>query len=216
MRSNMDFRAIPERSRIAAVGIPHDAGVGESFERPVSQAYLLSLPINDSDHIQGDESAAATLLMYGAYECPNCVEGNRTVRRLQEYFGATLRFAFRHFPRPNVHPHAEAAAEVAEAAGEQNKFWEMHNMLFENHSRLDGDSLIGYAVGLRLDMKRFDRAITGRRFIQKVRGDLITGIDSGVTGTPTYFINGVRHFGSGQFETLTEAIGRTILSDSGV
>lgn len=212
MQSNMDLRAISESRRID-VGVPRDATSGESSGRPTSQACLLSLPINESDHLQGDESAATTLLMYGAYECPNCVEGSRIVRQIQEYFGASLRFAFRHFPRTNVHPHAEAAAEVAEAAGEQNKFWEMHNTLFENHSRLDGDSLISYAVGLRLDMKRFDRAITGRRFIQKVRGDLITGIDSGVTSTPTYFINGVKYLGSGQFETLIEAIGRTMLSD---
>jgi protein-disulfide isomerase len=182
------------------------------FERPAGQeTSMLSLQINDDDHVQGNEAAPVTLLMYGAYECPHCVEGNRIVKQVQERFGEHLRFAFRHFPRTNVHPHAEAAAEVAEAAGEQNKFWEMHDTLFANYTRLDGESLLRYAADLRLDMERFERAITGRRFTQKVRGDLISGTDSGVRGTPTYFINGVRHFGSGQFETLVQAIEGVVL-----
>lgn len=175
--------------------------------RLTQEAYLLSRPIDKNDHIQGDESAVVTLLMYGAYECPHCVEGNKIVKQIQGHFGK-LRFVFRHFPRTNVHPHAEAAAEVAEAAGEQNKFWEMHDTLFENYNRLDGEHLIGYAEALRLDMEQFDRAITGRVFARKVREDLISGTESGVTGTPTYFINGVKHLGSGQFETLVEAIDR--------
>jgi protein-disulfide isomerase len=170
------------------------------------EAFLLSCPIDKNDHIQGDESAAVTLLMYGAYECPHCVEGNKIVKQIQGHFGGKLRFVFRHFPRTNVHPHAEAAAEVAEAAGEQNKFWEMHDTLFDNYNRLDGEHLIGYAEALRLDMEQFDRAITRRVFARKVREDLISGTESGVTGTPTYFINGVKHLGSGQFETLVEAI----------
>lgn len=168
--------------------------------------YLLSRPVNRNDHIQGADSAAVTLLMYGAYECPHCVEGSKIVKLIQGHFGGKLRFVFRHFPRTNVHPHAEAAAEVAEAAGEQNKFWEMHDTLFENYNRLDGEHLIGYAEALRLDMEQFGRAITGRVFARKVREDLISGTESGVTGTPTYFINGVKHLGSGQFETLVEAI----------
>jgi protein-disulfide isomerase len=170
------------------------------------EAYSLTRPVNSNDHLQGTDSAAVTLLMYGAYECPHCVEGSKIVKQIQGRFGEKLRFVFRHFPRTDVHPHAEAAAEVAEAAGEQDKFWEMHDKLFENYNRLDGEHLIGYAEALRLDMERFDRAITGRVFARKVREDLISGIESGVRGTPTYFINGVKHSGSGEFEALVEAL----------
>lgn len=171
-----------------------------------AEVYMLSQPVSERDHIQGAESAALTLLMYGAYECPHCVEGNKIVKEIQQRMGDQLRFVFRHFPRTNVHPHAEAAAEVAEAAGEQGKFWEMHNKLFENYNRLDGEHLIGYAEELGLDMQQFDRAITGRSYVGKVRGDLQSGIESGVKGTPTYFINGIKHNTSGEFEVLLAAI----------
>lgn len=170
------------------------------------KVYSLSRPVNQNDHIQGADAAAATLLMYGAYECPHCVEANKIVKQIQARFGEKLRFVFRHFPRTNIHPHAEAAAEVAEAAGEQNKFWEMHDTLFENYNRLDGEHLIGYAEALGLDMERFDRTITERVFARKVREDLISGMESGVRGTPTYFINGLKHSGSSEFEILVEAI----------
>ncbi|HLM59482.1 MAG TPA: thioredoxin domain-containing protein, partial [Pyrinomonadaceae bacterium] len=173
---------------------------------PDREPYLLSRPVGDADHIQGIETAPVTLLMYGAYECPHCVEGNKIVKQLQQRLGETLRFVFRHFPRINVHPHAEAAAEVAEAAGQQNKFWEMHDRLFENYNRLDGEHLVGYAEEMGLDMRQFDRAITGRLFIERVQEDLQSGLASGVRGTPSYFINGVRHNGSGELGVLLEAI----------
>lgn len=171
------------------------------------ETYLLSRPVGDSDHIQGVDAAPVTLLMYGAYECPFCVEGNKIVKRIQAEFGEALRFVFRHFPHINVHPHAAAAAEVAEAAGEQNKFWEMHDKLFENYYRLDGLHLVCYAKSIGLDMKRFHRTITERIFAQRVRENLISGMESGVKGTPTYFINGVKHSGSGDFAVLVKAIG---------
>lgn len=174
------------------------------------EAFLLTRPVIRSDHIQGNESARVTLVMYGAYECPNCVEGNKIVKQTQAIFGEELRFAFRHFPRTEIHPHAQAAAEVAEAAGEQNKFWEMHDMLYDNYNRLDVDHLLSYAKVLGLDMNRFAQALAGRVFAQKVREDLISGIESGVKGTPTYFINGAKYVGSGQFEILSEAIERAL------
>lgn len=178
---------------------------------PISkQSDLLSRQISESDHMLGNSSAPVTLLMYGAYECPFCVEGNEVVKKIRQHYKEKLRFVFRHFPQTNVHPHAEAAAEVAEAAGEQDKFWEMHETLFENYKRLDGEHLISYAEALRLDMTQFYRAITSRVFAARVRDDLLSGIESGVRGTPTYFINGVRHFGSGRFEALVEAIETTI------
>jgi protein-disulfide isomerase len=170
------------------------------------EVYTLSRPLDERDHVQGSESAPVTLLMYGAYECPHCVEGNKIVKEIQRRLGQQLRFVFRHFPRANVHPHAEAAAEVAEAAGEQGKFWEMHDKLFENYNRLDGDHLVGYAEELELDMARFDRAITGRIYVVRVRDDLQSGVKSGVRWTPTYFINGIKHNSSGEFEVLLGAI----------
>jgi protein-disulfide isomerase len=180
---------------------------------PKAEVYTLSHPIDKRDHLQGLENAAVTLLMYGAYECPHCVEGNKIVKEIQRRLGQQLRFVFRHFPRTNVHPHAEAAAEVAEAAGEQGKFWEMHDKLFENYNRLDGDHLIGYAEELELDMARFDRAITGRIYAMKVREDLQSGFESGVKATPTYFINGVKHNSFGEFDVLLAAIESIIASE---
>jgi protein-disulfide isomerase len=170
------------------------------------ERYLLSRRVDGNDHIRGNDHASVTLLMYGAFECPFCVEGSRVVRQLEAQFGEALRFVFRHFPRTNIHPHSEAAAEVAEAAGEQNKFWEMHDLLFENYNRLDGEHLIDYASTLGLDMERFGRAITSRVFARRVQEDLISGTESGVKGTPTYFINGVKYVGSGQFDALIVAV----------
>jgi protein-disulfide isomerase len=174
------------------------------------ETFMLSRPVNENDHVQGVESSDVTLLMYGAYECPFCVEGNKIVKQIQRHFAEKLRFAFRHFPRTNIHPHAEAAAEVAEAAGDQNKFWEMHDHLFDNYNRLDGDHLVDYAEVLGLDMEQFGQAIAARTFASKVREDLISGIESGVKGTPTYFIDGVKHHGSSELESLVEAIESSI------
>jgi protein-disulfide isomerase len=177
------------------------------------EVYILSRSVEERDHTQGSVSAPVTLLMYGANECPHCVEGDKIVKEIQRRLGQQLRFVFRHFPRTDVHPHAEAAAEVAEAAGEQGKFWEMHDKLFENYNRLDGDHLIGYAEELELDMTRFDRAITGRIYVGRVREDLQSGFESGVKGTPTYFINGVKHNSSGEFDVLLAAIESGIASE---
>jgi protein-disulfide isomerase len=189
------------------LGTDHGAKT-EPAQTPLSKQviYLLSRPVNESDHIQGVDTSPVTLLMYGAYECPFCVEGNKIVKQVQQEFGENLRFAFRHFPRSNVHPHATAAAEVAEAAGEQDKFWEMHDKLFENYYRLDGVHLVRFAKSVGLDMKSFHRAITKRIFARRVQEDLISGMESGVKGTPTYFINGVKHSGSGEFAVLVKAI----------
>jgi protein-disulfide isomerase len=178
----------------------------------VTMSTTLSVPVNEHDHFQGLPSAPVTLVMYGAYECPHCVEGNTIVKKLQVRLSEQMRFVFRHFPRANVHPHAEAAAEVAEAAGGQGKFWEMHKKLFENYRRLDGEHLLSYAEELGLDMEEFDRAMSGRKYLARVLGDLQSGMESGVKGTPTYFINGVKHNSSGEFGVLLDAIGRSTQS----
>lgn len=110
----------------------------------------LRQPVSERDHLQGELTAPATLLMYGSYECPHCVEAHITVKEIQRELGEMLCFAFRNFPQTKVFPHAEAAAVVAETAGDQGKFWEMHDLLFEHSNRLDGDHLIQYAEEIGL------------------------------------------------------------------
>jgi protein-disulfide isomerase len=120
--------------------------------------------------------------------------------------GRWLRFAYRHFPLTTIHPFAEPAAEAAEAAGEQGLFWEMHDLLFENQENLDPDSLLEYAAALELDVTRFTRELSAHRYAPRVREDFMSGVRSGVNGTPTFFVNGVRHDGSYDFESLSAAI----------
>lgn len=175
-------------------------------ESTASEVTTLSQPVSERDHAQGEATAPVTLVMYGAYECPHCVEANQIIKELQRTLGARLRFVFRHFPLVNVHPHAEAAAEVAEAAGAQGKFWEMHDTLFEHFHQLDGEHLVHYAVEIGLDMERFDQAMQKRLYSARVREDVKSGTESGVHGTPTFFINGARHSGSWAMNTLLEAI----------
>ena len=167
---------------------------------------ILSRPVSERDHARGAATAPVTLLMYGAYECPHCVEANKIVKEIESRLGENLRFVFRHFPRTNVHPHAEAAAEVAEAAGEQGKFWEMHDALFAHFNHLDGEHLVLYAGELELDMERFEQAINQRTFAARVQEDLKSGEECGVRATPTFFINGARHEGAWDVDALLKAI----------
>jgi protein-disulfide isomerase len=128
------------------------------------------------------------------------------VKEIQRRLGDQLCFVFRHFPLTQVHPHAEHAAEAAEAAGAQGKFWQMHDTLFEHQQALDDVHLLQYAVALRLDTDRFVREMTEHMYVARVREDFLSGVRSGVNGTPTFFINGVRHDGSYDLETLLAAI----------
>ena len=174
--------------------------------RPSDEADSLSQPVSERDHARGASTAPVTLLMYGAYECPHCVEANKIVKEVESRLGARLRFVFRHFPRTNVHPHAEAAAEVAEAAGDQGKFWEMHDTLFAHFNQLDGEHLVLYARELELDMERFEGAINRRSFAPRVQEDFMSGERSGVRATPTFFINGARHKGAWDIDALLKAV----------
>jgi protein-disulfide isomerase len=122
--------------------------------------------------------------------------------------GDRLRFAFRHFPLAQMHPHAERAAEAAEAAGAQGRFWEMHDLLFEHQKTLDDGHLLQFAEVLELDTERFAREVAAGIYRERVREDFMSGVRSGVNGTPTFFINGVRHDGSWQLEVLLGAIER--------
>lgn len=169
----------------------------------------LRVPVNDRDHIQGSPDAPVTLLEYGDYECPHCLQAYPIVRRARRAMGDQLRLVFRHFPLNQQHSHSMDAAAAAEAAGLQGRFWDMHHVLFSNHDNLDPASLHEYALELRLDIDRFDQDIRSRQLSRKIDADLESGLRSGVNGTPTFFVNGYRFDGDwaegGFLEALREA-----------
>ena len=166
----------------------------------------LAIPVNEKDHAQGQPEAPVTLVEYGDYECPYCGKAYPIVKRLQEHLGDRLRFVFRNFPLTTVHQYAEHAAEAAEAAGAQDRFWEMHDYLFEHQRALMDRKLNEYAAAIGLDVERFGRDMAGQVHTDRVRADVMSGVRSGVNGTPTFFINGYRHNGAHDFESLLAAI----------
>jgi protein-disulfide isomerase len=166
----------------------------------------LTLPVSERDHSQGPENASVTLVEYGDFECPYCGAAYPIVKQVQQRLGNRLRFVFRNFPLSNIHPHAQHAAEAAEAAGAQGKFWQMHDTLYEHQQALNDRHLIQYATDLGLDSERFERDLASHAFAGRVREDFMSGVYSGVNGTPTFFINGVRHDGAYDLETLIAAI----------
>ncbi len=153
-------------------------------------------PLGPGDHVQGPADARITLAEYGDYECPYCGEAYPIVKGLQRELGGDLRFAFRNFPLAQAHPNATRAAQAAEAAGLQHKFWEMHDLLYENQDKLDDRHLRQHAHRLALDLDRFDRDIDSAGVVAKVRSDFLSGARSGVNGTPTFFVNGERYDGN--------------------
>jgi protein-disulfide isomerase len=169
-------------------------------------AAKLVLPVSERDHLLTSEKAAVTLVEYGDYECPYCGQAYLVVNQLMDMFGDTLRLAYRHFPLTTVHPYAQQAAEAAEAAGAQDQFWEMHSMLYENQDALDEESLLEYANDLSLSLEQFASELAEHRHAPKIQEDVTSGIRSGVNGTPTFFINGLRHDGSLDLETLAATI----------
>ncbi|APR87213.1 Periplasmic thiol:disulfide interchange protein DsbA [Minicystis rosea] len=170
----------------------------------------IHMPVGERDHAQGPANAPVTLVEYGDYECPHCGRAYPIVKAIQERLGDELRFVFRNFPLRELHRHAEAAAEAAEAAGAQGKFWEMHDLLFENQLDLGPASLRRYAEHLDLDAHRFSRELESRVYAERVREDFMSGVRGGVNGTPTFFINGHRHDGPFDEETLLFAIASTV------
>jgi protein-disulfide isomerase len=150
----------------------------------------LAVPVTAVDHVLGPEHAPVTLVEYGDFECPNCKQAAPAVRLLLERFAGQLRLVFRHFPLEEVHPHALHAALAAEAAGAQGKFWEMHDLLFENQQHLKVNQLRGYAAKLELDMERYDSEMNDELYLQRVREQIEGGHRSGVRATPTFFVNG--------------------------
>ena len=166
----------------------------------------LDPPASTRDHSAGSEDAPVTLVEYGDFECPYCGRAYPIVKKIQERLGDRLRFIFRNFPITNSHPHAEHAAEAAEAAARQGRFWEMHDTLFEHQRALDDRHLVQYASAIGLDATDFEKELTTHVFARRVREDFMSGVRSGVNGTPTFFLNGRRHDEPWDFETLLRAV----------
>jgi protein-disulfide isomerase len=166
----------------------------------------LLVPIPGRDHIQGPVNAPIMLVEYGDYECPYCGEAYAVIQAVQERLGNRLCFAFRNFPLVNSHPHAQDAAEAAEAAGSQGRFWEMHDLLFENQHALEGDDLVEYALRLGLDANRLIGEVLSGLHSARVREDFRSGVRGGVNGTPTFFINGIRYDGEISVNALLTAL----------
>ena len=170
----------------------------------------LKVAVGAKDHIQGDANAKCTLVEYGDYECPHCGRAYPIVKRIQKHFGKRLKFVYRNFPLNEAHPHAESAAETAEFAGTKRKFWEMHDLLFENQEQLGGALYLKLGGELGLSPQELRGALEKREFAAHVKSDFIGGVRSGVNGTPTFFINGERHDGPFDYEELIAAIEDTL------
>ncbi len=153
----------------------------------------LLLPIQPDDHVQGEADARFTLVEYGDYECPGCGRLFTTICELRDRWPHDLRLVFRQYPLSGIHPHALQAAEAAEAAGAQGKFWEMHDLLFAHQNALATKDLRKYADELTLDAKRFSADLKKHVYEERVRVDFRRGVANGVYGTPGLFINGVRY-----------------------
>jgi protein-disulfide isomerase len=173
------------------------------------EPHLLTVPVSERDHIQGAFNAPMTLVEYGDYECPYCGAAYPFVKEVQRTMGDRLAFVFRHFPLVSAHPHALIAAEAAEAAGAQGQFWPMHDRLYEHQHALDPQSLVKHAASLGLDLERFVEDLETHRHLPRIREDLASGARSGVNGTPTFFVNGVRHEGAYDATNLISALTRT-------
>lgn len=166
----------------------------------------LTLPVGPRDHAQGPADALVTLVEYGDYECPHCGRAYPIVKEVQRRLGSRLRFVFRNFPLSESHPHAQHAAEAAEGAGAHGRFWEMHDMLFEHQRALLDRHLVGYAASLGLDPTTFEQELLAHVHKARVREDFMSGVRSGVNGTPTFFIDAARFDDSWDPDTLTAAL----------
>ena len=166
----------------------------------------LTPPVSERDHAQGLAGARLTLVEYGDYQCPYCGAAYPVVKRLQKSFDWELRFIFRNFPLTEAHPYALVAAEAAEAAALQGKFWEMHDLLFERQAQLEPAALLNWARELGLDLEKLGTALRQGEISRRIKEDRRSGITSGVNGTPCFFINGARFDGPASFDALRDAL----------
>ena len=166
----------------------------------------LAFPVTETDHAQGPHDAPVTLVEYGDYECPYCAAAHPIVKRLREMLRQRLRFVFRNFPLNNVHAHASIAAQAAEAAAAQGKFWPMHDLLYAHQATLAEHAMDEFALRAGLEIYKFNADLSSRRFAKRVAADFEGGQRSGVTGTPTFFINGVRYMGPIEYDAMLAAL----------
>jgi NhaA family Na+:H+ antiporter len=166
----------------------------------------LTPPLGERDHRQGPIDAPVTFVEYGDYQCPHCRQAHSIARDIQTRLGNRLCYVFRHFPISTAHPDAQRAAEAAEAAAAQGKFWEMHDYLYEHQDALDDEHLVKYAAELGLDTNRFERELKEHVYADRVREDFVSGVRSGVNGTPSFYINGERYDGPWDVESLLAEI----------
>jgi Na+/H+ antiporter NhaA len=167
----------------------------------------LAIPVDSEiDHVRGPEDAPVTIVEYADFECPYCGQAEPALRELLAEFGDDLRYVYRHLPLADVHPRAELAAEASEAAGKQGRFWEMHDLLFAHQDALRPPDMIGYATELGLDTTRFERELRRNEYAARIARDTESAEMSGVTGTPTFFVNGHRHHGAYDLVTLETAV----------
>ena len=171
-----------------------------------SNAAKLVVPVSERDHVLGPEDAPITLVEYGDLECPYCRQVSPVITELRRRLGGRVRYVFRHFPIRSAHEHAQLAAEAAEAAGAQGKFWEMQESLLEHQEALDESHILEYAAQLELDLEQFKQDLEGRVYAEKVKEDFQGGVRSGVNGTPSFFINGSRYDGAWDLESLIDAV----------
>ncbi len=160
----------------------------------------LKTAVSNQDHIQGSSNAPLELVEYGDYQCSYCGEAYPILKAVQQTLGDDLKLVFRNFPLPEVHPDAENAAKAAEAAALQNKFWEMHDMLYENQQQLDEEHLVSFAKKLGLDVNQFKSDMQKSAVSGKIENDFESGVRSGVNGTPSFFVNGKKYDGNWQDE----------------
>lgn len=170
----------------------------------------LSIPVGGDDHVQGTADAHVTLVEYGDYQCPGCGAAYPMVKAILNRLGTKLRFVFRNMPLSEIHPFAEMAAEAAEAAGAQGKFWEMHDGLYEHQAELGSELMSALAKRLHLDVPRFEQDLVSRKFRDHVKRDFMGGVRSGVNGTPTFFIDGARYDGILDEQSLETALRQRI------
>ena len=168
--------------------------------------HRLTMPVGERDHVKRSLGVPVVLVEYGDYECPHCQEVYPILHELKERMGNRIAYVYRHFPISRQHPHAQLAAEAAEAAAAQGKFWEMHHRLFTHQNELELDDLMRHARAIGLDMDRFQLELEEHTYAERVREDFVSGVRSGVNGTPTFYINGIRYDGAWDFESLLEAI----------
>jgi len=166
----------------------------------------LTPPLSAEDHVEGPDRAELELVMYGDFQCPYCTAAYPIVQRVRDQLGARLIFAFRHFPLREIHPAAQRASEAAEAAAAQGAFWEMHDRLYESRGALDREDLIGYARELGLDAGRVAEELDSEVHSPRVQRDLDSGLASGITGTPGFFVGGRLHRGSFDASSLITAL----------